>query len=74
MVGGKRRLFYTGFVTTGVGDGARTGLASVINGIASLLATYLGPLGSIVPYEAATPALVIVGCFTLGPIKTLLGD
>jgi adenine/guanine/hypoxanthine permease len=46
---------------TGVGDGARTGLASVVTGVAFLLATFLSPLVAIVPYEAATPALVIVG-------------
>ena len=46
---------------TGVGDGARTGLASVVTGIAFLLATFLTPLVAVVPYEAATPALVIVG-------------
>jgi AGZA family xanthine/uracil permease-like MFS transporter len=45
----------------GVGDGARTGLASVVTGIAFLLATFLSPLVAMVPYEAATPALVIVG-------------
>jgi adenine/guanine/hypoxanthine permease len=46
---------------TGVGDGARTGLASIVTGIAFLLATFLSPLAAFVPYEAATPALVIVG-------------
>nr|WP_226920628.1 NCS2 family permease [Georgenia subflava] len=46
---------------TGVGDGARTGLASVVTGIAFLLAMFLSPLAAFVPYEAATPALVIVG-------------
>ena len=45
----------------GVGDGARTGLASVITGIAFLLATFLSPLVDMVPFEAATPALVVVG-------------
>jgi len=45
----------------GVGDGARTGLASVVTGIAFLLATFLAPLVGMVPYEAATPALVVVG-------------
>ncbi|MGC5166742.1 NCS2 family permease [Luteimicrobium sp. DT211] len=47
--------------TVGVGDGARTGLASVTTGIAFLLATFLSPLVAMVPYEAATPALVVVG-------------
>ncbi|GEN79938.1 NCS2 family permease [Actinotalea fermentans] len=45
----------------GVGDGARTGLASVVTGAAFLLATLLSPLVAMVPYEAATPALVVVG-------------
>jgi AGZA family xanthine/uracil permease-like MFS transporter len=45
----------------GVGDGARTGLASVVTGVAFLLATFLAPLVSMVPYEAATPALIVVG-------------
>lgn len=45
----------------GVGDGARTGLASVVTGLAFLLATFLAPLVDMVPFEAATPALVVVG-------------
>jgi AGZA family xanthine/uracil permease-like MFS transporter len=45
----------------GVGDGARTGLASVTTGVAFLLATFLAPLVGMVPFEAATPALVVVG-------------
>lgn len=46
---------------SGVGEGARTGLASVVTGIAFLLATFLSPVVEMVPYEAATPALVFVG-------------
>lgn len=45
----------------GVGDGARTGLASVVTGIAFLLATLFAPIVEMVPSEAATPALVVVG-------------
>lgn len=45
----------------GVGDGARTGLAAVVTGIAFILATFLSPLVAMIPYEAATPALVLVG-------------
>jgi adenine/guanine/hypoxanthine permease len=47
--------------TSGVGDGARTGLASVVTGLAFLAATFLSPLVALVPYEAAAPALVFVG-------------
>ena len=46
---------------SGVGDGARTGLASVVTGIAFLLATFLAPLVAVIPSEAAAPALVVVG-------------
>ncbi|MFV0634058.1 NCS2 family permease [Demequina sp.] len=45
----------------GVGDGARTGLAPVVTGIAFLLSTFLTPLYELVPFEAATPVLVVVG-------------
>ncbi|WP_425956033.1 NCS2 family permease [Xylanimonas sp. McL0601] len=49
----------------GVGDGARTGLASVVTGIAFLLSMFLAPVVAMVPYEAATPALVVVGFLML---------
>src|SRR5690606_3554172 len=47
--------------TSGVAEGARTGLSSIVVGILFLLATFLAPLVEIVPFEAATPALVVVG-------------
>lgn len=47
--------------SAGVADGARTGLASVVTGVAFLLATFLSPLVLMVPAEAAAPALVVVG-------------
>lgn len=46
---------------SGVGDGARTGLASVTTGVAFLLAMFLAPIVNLVPSEAAAPALVVVG-------------
>lgn len=45
----------------GVGEGARTGLASVVTGLLFLGSTFLAPVVAMVPYEAATPALVVVG-------------
>ncbi|AZQ77805.1 NCS2 family permease [Flaviflexus ciconiae] len=47
--------------TTGVADGARSGLASIVTGTLFLLSTFLAPLAGMIPYEAATPALVVVG-------------
>jgi AGZA family xanthine/uracil permease-like MFS transporter len=56
---------------SGVGEGARTGLASVVTGIALLLTTFLSPLVALVPYEAATPALIIVGFLMMTQIKDI---
>ena len=55
----------------GVGDGARTGLASVFTGVLFLLALLVTPLVSIVPFEAASPALVIVGFLLLTQIRNI---
>jgi adenine/guanine/hypoxanthine permease len=46
---------------SGVGEGARTGLASVVTGVLFLLSIFLAPLVSVIPSEAAVPALVLVG-------------
>ena len=56
---------------SGVGEGARTGLASVVTGILFLLTTFLAPLVAIIPYEAATPALIIVGFLMMTQIKEI---
>ena len=58
----------------GVGEGARTGLASVVTGVMFLLTTFLAPLVAIIPYEAATPALVIVGFLMMTQIKNIDWD
>lgn len=46
---------------SGVGEGARTGLASVVTGVLFLLATFFTPVVRAIPSEAAVPALVLVG-------------
>jgi AGZA family xanthine/uracil permease-like MFS transporter len=56
---------------SGVGEGARTGLASVVTGVLFLLTTFLAPLVAIIPYEAATPALIIVGFLMMTQIKSI---
>ena len=56
---------------SGVGEGARTGLASIVTGGLFLLTTFLSPLVAVIPYEAATPALVIVGFLMMSQIKDL---
>jgi AGZA family xanthine/uracil permease-like MFS transporter len=59
---------------SGVGEGARTGLASIVTGICFLLTTFLAPLVAIIPYEAATPALIIVGFLMMTQIKNIDWD
>jgi AGZA family xanthine/uracil permease-like MFS transporter len=46
---------------SGVGEGARTGLASIVTGLLFLLATFFTPVVQAIPSEAAVPALVLVG-------------
>ncbi len=59
---------------SGVGEGARTGLASVVTGVLFLLTTFLAPLVAVIPYEAATPALVIVGFLMMTQVKSIDWD
>ncbi|MFC9424801.1 NCS2 family permease [Streptomyces sp. NPDC056987] len=51
--------------TAGVGEGARTGLASVVTGLLFTVALFLTPLATMVPSQAATPALIAVGFLIL---------
>jgi AGZA family xanthine/uracil permease-like MFS transporter len=59
---------------SGVGEGARTGLASVVTGVLFLAATFLAPLVAVVPYEAATPALVVVGFLMMQQVRGIDWD
>ncbi len=59
---------------SGVGEGARTGLASVVTGLGFLLAMFFAPLINIVPSEAATPALVLVGFLMMSQVTKVNWD
>jgi AGZA family xanthine/uracil permease-like MFS transporter len=59
---------------SGVGEGARTGLASVVTGVLFLLAILLAPLVAIIPSEAAVPALVLVGFLMMQQVKGIAWD
>jgi AGZA family xanthine/uracil permease-like MFS transporter len=58
----------------GVGEGARTGLASVFTGLFFVIALFFTPLYSIVPAAAATPALVAVGFLLMTQVKGIPWD
>ena len=59
---------------SGVGEGARTGLASVVTGLLFLLATVFSPLVKVIPNEAATPALVLVGFLMMQQVRSIAWD
>lgn len=53
---------------SGVGEGARTGIASVVTGLAFVLSLVLAPLVNMVPSEAAAPALFFVGFLMMSQV------
>jgi AGZA family xanthine/uracil permease-like MFS transporter len=58
----------------GVGEGARTGLASVVTGLLFLVALFLTPLVEVIPLEAAAPALVVVGFLLMTQVAKIPWD
>ena len=58
----------------GIAEGARTGIAAVVTGGLFLGAMFITPLVSVIPYEAATPALVIVGFLMMTQVKHIPFD
>lgn len=51
--------------STGIQEGGRTGLSSVVTGLLFLLAILLAPVAGIVPSAATAPALIIVGVYMI---------
>ena len=51
---------------TGIEQGGRTGLTSVVVGILFLLSIFLAPVAGIVPAAATAPALIVVGVLMMG--------
>ena len=67
-------IFGTSTTTTfvessaGVGEGARTGLASVVTGFLFLLAIFFAPIFTAIPGFATAPALIFVGFLMVSAI------
>ncbi|MEV1287816.1 NCS2 family permease [Micromonospora sp. NPDC049679] len=55
----------------GVAEGARTGAANLVTGVLFLLAMFLAPLVVVVPFEAASTALVVVGFLMMTAVRTI---
>ena len=56
---------------SGVAEGARTGAANLVTGGLFLLAMFLAPLVVIVPFEAASTALVVVGFLMMTAVRQI---
>ncbi|MFE6040103.1 NCS2 family permease [Streptomyces sp. NPDC056452] len=53
----------------GVGEGARTGFASLVTGGLFAVALFLTPLATVVPAQAAAPALIAVGFLLMAQVR-----
>ena len=52
--------------STGVADGARTGLYTAATGVLFLAATLLSPIAGVIPGAATSPALILIGMLMIG--------
>ncbi|WP_396652715.1 NCS2 family permease [Microbacterium sp. AK031] len=55
----------------GIGEGARTGLSSVVVGALFLLSMFFTPLTLVVPIEVGSAALVVVGAMMMAQVKEI---
>lgn len=55
----------------GIGEGARTGLANLVTGGLFALTLFFTPLASVVPAQAAAPALIIVGALMMAQVAKI---
>ncbi len=56
---------------SGVGEGARTGLASVVTALLFLACLFIAPIAGVIPPEATAPILVIVGYYMTTIVKDI---
>ena len=59
---------------SGVMEGGRTGLTSVVTSILFILALFFAPVAGLVPSQATAPALIIVGVLMMGALKQINFD
>lgn len=56
---------------SGIGEGARTGLSSVVVGVLFLLSMFFTPLTTVVPIEVGSAALVVVGAMMMAQVREI---
>lgn len=60
--------------STGIAEGARTGLSSIVVGLLFLVSVFLAPVAGIIPAAATAPALIIVGVLTMRSVVAIPWD
>ncbi|MGD9560305.1 MAG: NCS2 family permease [Oscillospiraceae bacterium] len=60
--------------SAGIGEGARTGLSSLVTGILFVVALLLSPFVALIPGVATAPALIFVGCLMIGGLRKVNFD
>ena len=53
---------------SGVAEGGRTGLTSLVTGVLFLLALFFSPIVTAIPGQATAPAFILVGLFMMEPV------
>lgn len=56
---------------SGISEGGRTGLTSVVTGALFLVCLFLSPIAGVIPPEATAPILVIVGYFMMTLVRDI---
>lgn len=56
---------------SGIAEGGRTGLASVVTGVLFLGALFISPLAGMIPPEATAPALILVGFLMMSVVRDM---
>lgn len=59
---------------SGIEEGGRTGLTSLVTGVLFLGALFVSPLAGVIPPEATAPALILVGFFMMSIVRDLPWD
>ena len=59
---------------SGIAEGGRTGLTAIVVGGLFLLSIFFSPLATIIPFQAAAPALVLVGFLMMTVVRQIPWD
>ena len=59
---------------SGIAEGGRTGIAAIVVGALFLLSILFSPLAEIIPFQAASPALVMVGFLMITVVREIPWD